>query len=417
MASLEGHVALRYLRSREKAGFLSGLAWIALSGVVVGVMALVVALSFASGFERTLRDKIIGVNAHLLLLRFDGPFTEVAEVERKLRQNPDVAGVMPFTYHQAMIRSPASAAGTVVRGVPPGALADFVGPSLRFPCGGAEALAEGDGAEKAAREGIPPILLGRAQAESLEVSCGDKVDLISVPVEASWSDPPKGTLKSYRVAGIFEVGMYEYDASLALVALSEAQDVFGMGEGVTGFEIRLADIAATERAAAEFEQGFPPPFWIKTWKEINPNFFSALKLQKAVMLLVLILIILVAGFNIVSTLIMTVIEKRREVAILKAVGATRRAIGKIFLLQGSVMGLAGTALGLLAGYGVCRLAERYPLVRLDPEIYYLSSLPVETRAVEFFLVGLAAVVLCGAASLYPALEASRLDPAEVLRYE
>jgi len=417
MASLEAHVALRYLRSRDKAGFLSTLAWIALSGVVVGVMALVVALSFASGFERALRDKIIGVNAHLLLLRFDGAVTEVAEVERKIRQIPDVAEAMPFTYHQAMIRSPASATGTVVRGVPPGALVDLAGPNLRFPCGGVEALAEGTGAGKAATDGLPSILLGRAQAESLEVTCGDKVDLISIPVETSWSDTPKGTLKSYRVAGIFEVGMYEYDASLALVALSEAQEVFGMGEGVTGFEVLLADIGATERAAAEFERVFPPPFWVKTWKEINPNFFSALKLQKAVMFLVLILIILVAGFNIVSTLIMTVIEKRREVAILKAVGATRRAIGNIFLLQGTVMGLAGTALGLLAGYGVCLLAARYPLVRLDPEIYYLSSLPVETRTAEFVLVGLAAIVLCGAASLYPALKASRLDAAEVLRYE
>lgn len=417
MASLEGHLALRYLRSKDKAGFLSVLAWIALSGVVIGVMALVVALSLASGFETGLREKIIGVNAHLLLLRFQGPMTDAEIVRRKILACQDVAAVMPFTYHQGMIRSAASVTGTVVRGVPPEAVSDLMQGSLRFACGDLDRLSSEAGTGEATGDDLPPILLGKGQAESLEVTCGDKVDLISIPSDPSSSDALNGALRSYRVAGVFEVGMYEYDASLALLSLSEAQDAFRLGESVTGFEVRLQDIRATERAATALEQLFPPPFWVKTWKEINPNFFSALKLQKAVMFLVLILIILVAGFNIVSTLIMTMIEKRREVAILKAVGATRRTVGTIFLLQGFLMGLAGTALGLLAGYGLCLLAGRYPLVRLDPEIYYLSSLPVETRGAEFLLVGLAALTLCGVASLYPALQAARLDPAEVLRYE
>lgn len=417
MASLEGLVALRYLRSKDKAGFLSVLAWIALSGVVVGVMALVVALSFASGFQTGLREKIIGVNAHLLLLQFQGSMTDVDNLRRKILACPDVAAAMPFTYHQGMIRSAASVTGTVVRGVPPEAVSELMGATLRFPCGSMAGLSARRRSGKADGGDLPPILLGKGQAESLEVTCGDKVDLISIPSDLSSSDVLKGSLRSYRVAGIFEVGMYEYDSSLALVPLSEAQEAFRMGETVTGFEIRLQDIRATDRAAAAFERMFPPPFWTKTWKEINPSFFSALKLQKAVMFLVLVLIILVAGFNIVSTLIMTMIEKRREVAILKAVGAAPRSVGRIFLLQGFLMGLAGTGLGLLAGYGVCLLAGRYPLVRLDPEIYYLSSLPVETRAAEFLLVGLAALALCGAASLYPAVQAARLHPAEVLRYE
>ena len=416
MAPYEVGIGLRYLGSKEKAGILSVLAWIAVSGILVGVMALVVALSFASGFETALRDKIIGINAHLLLLRFDGPVTEVDQVRKKLLEMPHVVATMPFTYHQALLRSREAVTGTVVRGVPPESLAEISGWNLLFQCGSLEdLLSTGQGGEPVVDPRMP-ILLGKTQAETLEVACGDPVSLVAIAGEGTGGES-SAALRSYRVAGIFEVGMYEYDASLAFLPLGEAQDFFRMGDAVTGLEIRLDDLEKTKEVSERVEAAFEYPFWSKTWMEINPNFFSALKLQKAVMFLVLILIILVAGFNIVSTLIMTVIEKRREVAILKAMGATRRSIGTVFLVQGLVMGWLGTCLGLAGGYAICLIARQVPLIRLDPDIYYLSTLPVEVRWTEFLLVGLSAVFLCTVATLYPARQASRLDPAEVLRYE
>ncbi|MEW6443377.1 MAG: ABC transporter permease [bacterium] len=415
MAMYEWRMGLRYLGSRERKGFFSVLAWIALTGVLVGVMALVVALSFASGFESALRDKIIGINAHLLLLRLDGIITDPEEVQSRLLEMPSVAAVMPFTYQQALLRSGEGVAGTVVRGVPPESLSDIAGWNLLFSCGSLRSLLPPP--EGSARAGEPaPILLGRTLAKTLEVVCGDRVDLVLVAGDAG-SAASAAALKPFQVAGIFEVGMYEYDASLAFLPLRDSQELFRMNAGVTGFEIRAHRLEQTDGLKAEVQQAFGYPFWAKTWKEINPSFFSALKLQKVVMFLVLILIILVAGFNIISTLIMTVMEKRREIAILKAMGASRRSLGRIFWVQGLVMGLIGTGLGLAGGCGLCWIAGRFPLIRLDPEIYYLSYLPVEVRWTEVALVGLAAVVLCMTATLYPARQASRLDPAEVLRYE
>jgi lipoprotein-releasing system permease protein len=412
MASYELRVGLHYLRARRESGFLSVMAWITVWGILVGVMALVVALSFASGFESVLRDKIIGINAHLLLLRFDGELSGWKELREKIHQLPSVATTMPFTYHKALLRSEEAVHGIVVRGVWPESLPEISDWDLSFSCGGLSPLSEeeGEGAMDA------PLWIGNVLAETLEVDCGDTVHLVALVGKAKREDTATA-LRNYRVAGVFEIGMYEYDASLALLNLEEAQDFFGMEGRVTGLEVRLEDIRETDNVELHLQEILGYPFWVKTWKEINPNFFSALKLQKAVMFLVLILIILVGGFNIISTLVMNVLEKRREVAILKAMGATERSIGRIFFFQGLLLGLIGTCLGLLSGYGLCSLANRYPLIRLDPDIYYLSHLPVEVRPLEFLAVGLSALALSTLATFYPARQAAKLDPAEVLRYE
>jgi lipoprotein-releasing system permease protein len=416
MASYELRVGLHYLRAGKDSGFLSVMGWITVAGILVGVMALVLALSFASGFESVLRDKIIGVNAHLLLLRFDGEFNDWQKVREKLHQLPEVAETMPFTYHKALLRSDEDVRGIVVRGVWPASLPEMSDWQLAFSCGGfsfheaPEPSVQGEGAMQA------PIWLGNVLAEELEVRCGDTVRLVAMAGQGTGT-PGATAIRDYRVEGVFEVGMYEYDASLAFLSLGEAQDFFGMESRVTGLEVRLEDIRHTDRVEQGIQERLGYPFWVKTWREINPNFFSALKLQKVVMFLVLILIILVGGFNIISTLIMNVLEKRREVAILKAMGATQRAIGRVFLFQGLILGLIGALLGLALGYGLCFLAGSYPLIRLDPDIYYLSHLPVEVRPIEFLLVGLSAVVLCALATIYPARQAAKLDPAEVLRYE
>jgi lipoprotein-releasing system permease protein len=393
------------------------MAWITVWGILVGVMALVLALSFASGFESVLRDKIIGVNAHLLLLRLDGAVEGWEGVRERLSQLPAVASSMPFTYHKALIRSDAQVRGVVVRGVWPEAFREISDWQLSFSCGGL--TLPPDGVPSAPRDGSSeePVWIGNILAGDLGVSCGDEVRLVAIS-EGTAEASGIAALREYRVEGVFELGMYEYDASLAFLTLQEAQDFFRMEKGsVTGIEVRLKDIRETERAEKEVQGLLGYPFWVKSWKEINPNFFSALKLQKVVMFLVLVLIVLVGGFNIISTLIMNVLEKRREVAILKAMGATQGSIGRIFLFQGLMLGLIGSFLGLLAGYGLCLLAGIFPLIRLDPDIYYLSYLPVEVRPTEFVLVGLSALLLCALATVYPARQAARLDPAEVLRYE
>ncbi len=413
MTSYELRVGLHYLKAGKESGFLSVMAWITVWGILVGVMALVLALSFASGFESVLRDKIIGVNAHLLLLRFDGELGDWEEVREKLHQLPEVATTMPFSYHKALLRSEEDVRGIVVRGVWPESVPEMSDWQLSFSCGG---FSFPSAQERSGTQGRPPdvpLWIGNVLAETLEVSCGDTVRLIAMAGQTTGAP----ALRDYRVEGVFEVGMYEYDASLAFLSLEEAQDFFGMGDRVTGLEVRLEDIGKTDQAEQRIQELLGYPFWVKTWKEINPNFFSALKLQKVVMFLVLALIILVGGFNIISTLIMNVLEKRREVAILKAMGATQRSIGRIFFFQGVVLGLIGTILGLVLGYGLCLLVGSYPLIRLDPDIYYLSHLPVEVRPIEFFLVGLSALALSVLATVYPAWQAAKLDPAEVLRYE
>lgn len=413
-SSLEVSVGWRYVKARRGKGFLSFTALTSVLGVMIGVMALVVALSMASGFQSALRDKIIGVNAHLLLLNIDGRIAEWRQCLETISALPEVAAAMPFTYHQALLSSQHESEGAIVRGVDPEAVLDVTSLGVDLRCGSWHSLKEA-AAIGSRPEEPPPVFLGKALAETLEVQCGGTLRVIVPSRVSDTKDMPAG-LKVCRVAGIFEVGMYEYDASLALLPLRDAQELFGMEDAVTGIEIRLKDFSRTDDVAREIEALFEAPFWTKSWKEINQNFFSALQLQKAVMFLVLTLIVLVGAFNIVSTLILTVMDKTKEIAILRSMGATRGSVIRIFTLQGAILGGMGSALGLAGGYLLATVAGAYPLIRLDPDIYYLSRLPVEIRPAEFILVGTCAMILCIAASLYPAFRAGRLDPAEVLRY-
>ena len=228
------------------------------------------------------------------------------------------------------------------------------------------------------------------------------------------SGPP---MKKFRVRGIFDSGMYEYDTSLAYISLPSAQKFLGMDDTVSGVEVKVRDIYGVRKVAQSIQKALGFPFWTKDWMQMNKSLFAALKLERTVMFIILVLIVLVAAFGIVSTLIMVVMEKNKDIAILKSMGATAKSVTRIFIFQGLIIGVVGTILGLIGGYGICILLAKYQFISLPSDVYYISRLPVKMNGIDFVLVALSAIGISFLATLYPSWQAAKLDPAEALRYE
>jgi lipoprotein-releasing system permease protein len=309
-----------------------------------------------------------------------------------------------------MISSGVAASGGVLRGVD----VDTIGEVTRLPRdirrGSIEALRRKDPA------GLPGILLGKELAGNLGVSIGDVVEIL-VP---GGNVTPLGTfprVTRFRVGGISESGMYEYDATFAYVSLPEAGRLMGMDERGTGIEVKVQDIYSAGKVAARIRSSLGYPFWAKDWMQSNRNLFSALKLEKVVMFIILVLIVMVAAFNIISTLIMVVMEKTRDIAVLMTMGATRKTIRRVFALEGLIIGIVGTGLGTALGAGLCDLLRRYQFIRLPSDVYYISTLPVLLDPANILLVSGSSVLICFLATLYPSGQAARIDPAEAIRYE
>jgi lipoprotein-releasing system permease protein len=303
----------------------------------------------------------------------------------------------------------------VLRGFDPETAAQVISLAKNLRDANLEELSKGR--EAPGRQGFPSIIVGSELAKNLGITRGDAVTVISPLGRIT----PLGQVprsQAFQVAGVFESGMYEYDSSLAYVPLTLAQDFLGLGDRVTGIEVRVDDIYHADRVASNAGKLLGSfPFWSRDWMSMNRNLFSALKLEKIVMFIILTLIILVAAFNIISTLIMVVMEKTRDIAILKSMGATNGSIMAIFMVEGLIIGLVGTALGLLGGYVLCKLLATYKFVQLPPDVYYISTLPVKMDALDVTLTALAAIAISLVATLYPAWQASRLEPAEAIRYE
>jgi len=401
-------IALRYLKSKKKHKSISVNTLISTGGVAVGVMALLVVLSVMSGFHEDLQRKILGVNAHVVILDYKGAMPDYKDILDKLKGDRDIASFAPFVLGQAMVTSGKKAHGVFLRGINP----EMEGKTtevLKF-------IKEGDIKDLAPVDGIPGIILGKELAGSLGVFEGDVVTILSPVGEIG----PLGMLpkvKKFRVAAIFEVGMFEYDLNLVLTDIRDAQAFFDMDGNVTGIELRLKDIykAPAVRSRIQEELGFP--IYARDWMQMNRNLFSALKLEKFAMFIILILIILVASFNIVGTLIMNVIEKKREIAILKAMGATNKGIMTVFMLQGLFIGLLGTLIGVAGGYLLSYVLNTYQIIKLPADVYYLSHLPVKTKISDFITVSTSAIIISFLATIYPAWQAAKLDPVEPLRYE
>lgn len=407
-------VSIRYLRAKRKQTFISVNTVISILGIFLGVAALIIVLSVMSGFEAELRNKILGINAHVTLTRVDGPMENYREVISKIQVLDRVVAVTPFIYGQGMVKKGNRVSGVVLRGLDPESAPSVI--DLGTVTEGALSFeSEND---------LSSIVIGKELAEILDAQCGSEVDIL-LPLGVS---TPMGTmprLKTFRVGGIFESGFYEYDSTLLLLSLKDSQAFLNMGDSVSGVEIKIDSIYHAEEVARRIEARLGYPFWARTWMEMNKNLFAALKLERTVMFVILSLIVLVAAFNIVITLVMSVMEKTGDIAILKSMGATRASIMKIFMIQGFVIGVLGALLGSIAGVLVSLniepivafLEKVFGITALPRDVYYLSTLPSQVNYYDVALIVLVTLVLCFAASIYPAWTASRLDPAEALRYE
>ncbi|MDA8083537.1 MAG: lipoprotein-releasing ABC transporter permease subunit [Nitrospiraceae bacterium] len=401
-------IALRYLRSRKKHKSVSVNTAISIGGVAVGVMALLVVLSVMSGFQLDLQKKILGANAHVVIVGNRGTLSDYQSYAEKLKSEKNVVSFAPFVLGQVMVTSGSRVHGVFIRGIDPADESKTTEILSHIKDGDIRKLA-GDG-------GLPGLVLGRELAGSLGLLVGDTVNIVSPLGEIG----PLGMLpkvKKFRVAAIFEIGMFEYDSNLVLADMKTTQEFFGMKDDITGIELRLKDIYRAASVRKDLQEKLGPRVFVKDWMQMNKNLFSALKLEKFAMFIILVLIVLVASFNIISNLIMNVIEKSREIAILKAMGAKSSGIMAVFMFQGLFIGLIGTAIGLAGGYSLGRLLDKYQFIRLPADVYYLSHLPVKMETTDFVVVCTSAVLISFLATIYPAWQAARLNPVEPLRYE
>ena len=413
----EFFIGLRYLHARRRETFISLITVISILGVMIGVMTLNVVMAVMTGFEEVLRDRLLGINAHVALVKPGDYVTGYEQLIDRVQRVPGVVAASPSVYGQVMVTSKNRVSGVVVRGVDPNQVGKVVDIQRYIKEGNLQALKATRTVEVEGRKvSLPGVILGTRLADQLRVAVGDPVQMVSpLGTPTPFGVIPKIT--RLVVVGLFDSGMQEYDSTLVFMNLSDAQRFFELKDAVTSVEIRVQDVYQAREVARRIQQSLGLPYWTEDWSRLWPNLFSALRLEKTVYFLVLLLMILVGAFNIISTLIMVVMEKRRDIAILLSMGATRRSIRKIFMIKGTVIGIVGTLFGVLFGYGICLLIEKYHFIELPKDVFLISTVPVRIYLGNFILVAVASFLICLLASLYPARHASKLDPVEIIRYE
>ena len=421
--SFELFISLRHLKSKRAQKFISLNTWISIGGVALGVMALIVVIAVMSGFGKDLRDKILGTNSHIVVTNITrSGMDDFESVLKKVMQSDGVKAAAPFILNQVMLTFGSKSSGVVVRGVDPereAMVSDLEKNLIQGEIGMLKRRKKNK-----ADPGHDNIILGKELSQKLGVQVGGAISMVS---PASRLTPmgliPK--IKLFKVVGLFESGMFEYDSSLAFISVQAAQRFFSMKGKVSGIEIRVEDIDSADQIAELLQENLGFPYYVRDWMRMNKNLFSALRLEKIVMFIILILIILVAAFNIVSTLFMVVMEKTKEIAILKSMGASRTSIMKIFSFQGLIIGLLGTLIGCIGGFTIVPnlneivgfIENIFGITAFPSDVYYLDKLPSEIQYMDSFLIVVFSIFICFVASLYPAWRASRLDPVEGLRYE
>ena len=399
--NFEFFVGRRYFLSLQKERFISIISLISCLGVAIGVMALIVVIAVMAGFDNDLKDKIIGANPHVILFSGDG-ITDFKDLSQKIKSVKEIKDVAPYVSGQAFLYYKDKVLSLNLKGIEPSSeekvtkIRDYVkGGHLVLPKGG--------------------IVLGQELVSVLGVGLGDEIIL---------SSPIVGINTPFHVSGVFHTGMYDYDLNLAFLDIRDAQDFFGVGPLVTQVGIKLDNAYAAPKVKKELEKillastaGGQAPLHIRTWMEINKNFFAALSLEKLAMFVILTLIVLVACFNIISTLIVMVVEKTKDIGILKAIGTPQGSIHKIFTWGGLIIGFAGTLFGIIGGVVLCFLLKKYQFIQLPKDIYYIDRLPVSLRWQDIVLIAGCALLISFLSTIYPSSKAARLNPVEALRYE
>jgi lipoprotein-releasing system permease protein len=405
----EWFIGLRYLRAKHRHGFISLISLISVAGITVGVIALIVVLSVYSGFTDGLRDQILGVNSHIIVQRMGGTIGNYELARERVLTVKNVTGATPYLYAQTLLSSSGGGNGVVLRGMDPATAENVVGLAKQMTKGSIHDLT------KPESDRIPNIILGKNLASDLRVGVDDRIRLIAPGGPLT----PMGIIpkvKTCRISGIFETGMSDYDSTLAYMALAEVQSFLGIGDVVHGIEVTVAknELNRADQVAAQIAEALGPGFIAKDWMMMNRNLFAAFKLEKIGMFIAMALIILVAALNIISALVMVVMEKNKDIAILKSMGATSGSIMKIFFLQGLVIAIAGTALGVAGGLGLCELLSRYQFIELPSNVYPMTTLPIKVLPVDVMIIAVSSIVITLLATLYPSWKASTVHPAEVL---
>ncbi|HKY96824.1 MAG TPA: ABC transporter permease [Gemmatimonadaceae bacterium] len=416
MTRLEMSIAARYLRSRRGSKLLSLISVIAIGGVLVGVSALILIIGVMNGLQRDLREKILVGSPDIRVLSYgeDLKIDNWSTVLDKVKKVPGVVSAQPFVLVEGGMNAGHDYAGAgYIVGIPPqGRGVPDVTTIRQHVISGDFRFASSDGQRRG-------VVLGKLVASRYNAWPGDKFTLVSIagtkPNAVTGQITPR--FYEFEVTGIVETGMYEYDNSYVYIALDKAQEFAALGDGVTGIEVKTRDRWQATNVAQRISGTLGWPYRTVDWQEQNRSLFQALKLEKLGMGVILLLIVMVAAFNIVSTLTMVVTDKTREIGILKAMGLPARSIRRVFLTQGIVIGLVGTALGLILGFGGAWALEKYKFIPLDPSIYFIDHLPVATEPLDVLWIVLASILTAGLATLYPAIQASRLYPIDAIRHE